>query len=166
MAGRASVTLFGLDCEGAVFERTEDVPVWRRIADGVACDLNAFEVGQDRIGLAARGAGVEILYRRSADDGDWTRLGKGPEGRLYAARTETATIFVVLREDETLAMAIVEDGAGRLDWGEFGDVTAMLDRRFSMADLHGEEPTASKRSPDLPARKSTSGNVRSKRPRA
>ena len=136
VAGNTGITLFGLDCEGAVFQRTEDVPDWRRIADGVAGDLNAFEIGQDTIGLAARGADGDILYRRSTGDRDWMRLGKGPEGRLYAANADMAIVFVVLREDETIAVAIAEDGAGWLDWREFGDVTAMLDRRFSMAGLY------------------------------
>lgn len=127
--------LFALDCEGGISRRHGESG-WERIADGVSADLNLLET-DGRVGLVARGLGGEILYRQSAVDDGWTRL-EGPQGQLLAAATDDGGVaFAVLREDETLVIALSDSTPERLNWREAGDITAMLDRGFSLAGIAG-----------------------------
>ena len=69
----------------------------------------------------------------------WLRLGQGPKGRLLANRTEDGFVFAVLREDETFAVAVTTHKPKRLKWREAGDITSLLDRRFSLAGLYSRK---------------------------
>lgn len=124
--------LFGLDRGGAVLRRHSDRD-WERVGDGVAGDLAALTSG-DRVVLAARGTDGAVLYR-TLDDSAWTRLGDAPTGALFAAATGEGLAFAVVREDETIALAVASGPPERLDWREAGDITALLDRRYSLAGI-------------------------------
>jgi hypothetical protein len=122
--------LVGLDQHGAVHQSDGDGE-WRRVAEGVAGDLTIF-ASDEGVSMTARGDGDEVMYR-SDKDKEWRKLGRGPRGRLWSATTASGPVFAILREDETLAVAVCDDASTSLDWREAGSINDLLDMRLSLA---------------------------------
>ncbi len=129
--------LVGLDQHGAVHQSDGDGE-WRRVAEGVAGDLTIF-ASDEGVSMAARGGGDEVMYR-SDKDKEWRKLGRGPRGHLLGAATPSGPVFAILREDETLVVAVYDDASTSLDWREAGSINDLLDRRFSLAEFPNFPP--------------------------